>query len=486
MTLPASAGDAGTVVSSAFTSQLTKSTIPVVGEAIWKENLQSPSALSQGSMNSFGTGDEKEDSDSATTLCVVSPNMSLAQEPRHHDNRICAASLSKEATLVRNSEYSMRDIHRGTWIFALARKECLARESLEAEETAEALRCLPASCAIWRTYCDHASGRASYDVESLSKSLDMNTYLSSDASNHAAVFGRTADCVFPSDRRSLGTKEAEEVKEPPTPPPHPAFVMAARRLELLEGIRRGYVTAEEEDEFQANLQKPYVYEHRLFVVGTLRLEGFLRPWVVIHRARKLRHARQMAKLQKLEQEARVALHATSHTLQRRFQLFMTALLEQEHHYRHALELLYTYQAARTGAVLLHLQEQAERFPLAYGAVMSRARVCGRVTGLTLFSNLSIAEQAIRKTIIDEEARRRAMFPTEFDMTALCLVHEVLRRRELVNCEANEHAMVQQVVRSLQAHYSIREVEIEESIERQFWLKGRTHGGTDPVVASASP
>ncbi|CAJ1992278.1 hypothetical protein conserved [Leishmania donovani] len=504
--LPASAADIAVVpsTSTSCSSQLEEGSGPLLGVAMQqrKPHTLLASALAFANLHN---GEDKRNVSGAFTPCLMAVLSPLNQQPRHHQhNQPSAVALSKAATPVMSGGYGTRDFQRGTWVFLLARQERLARELLEAEETSEALRCLPASYAAWRTYYRHTLGSAECGAVHLTSSTDMGMSLSSGVSTaltaqfapSTMMLSDTGDAdasCEATDSASLShcrladkAEGKQKGKKPLTLPPHPAFAVAAYRLELLESILGDEIRTEEDEAFHVCLEKPFKYEHRLLTVGTLPLERFLRSWIASHRARRLRRALQRSKVWDLEQEARAALHATSKTLQRRFQLMVTALVEQEHYYRRALELLYAQDAAWTGVVLLRLQEQVECFPLAFGAVMSRARVCGRMKGATLFSNLALAEQAIRETISGEEARHRAAFPTELEMRGVSRMQEPQARKKLVDREAAERAVVHQVVCALQTHYSLREVDIEEGIERQHWLKQPMQNRVDSVVASATP
>ncbi|CAJ1035588.1 hypothetical protein Q4I32_007163 [Leishmania shawi] len=503
--LPASSANIAVVPStlSSFPLQLEKgsrATVSATTQQRQPHALQTPTLASP---NLCGSDDGRGASGGAA-LCLASMFTPFQQQlRRHYHHHPFGATLPMAATLGSSDMYNKRNVQRGTWVFVLARQECLARELLEAEETNEALRCLPASCTVWRTYYRPTSGSAEHGAACLASSTGSDTLTSSGvftASTAAlgtscelfsALDDADASCVAPREtppphpcgvERKVGGGDDQALV---TPPPHPAFAMAVYWLELLESILRGEVRTEEGDAFRSCLEKPCEYEHRLLSVGTLPLEQFLRSWIEIHRARKLHHVHQLAKMEDMEHEARTALYVASETLQRRFQLMRTALVEQEHHYRCTLELLWTQVAAWVGVVLLRLQEQVERFPLAFGSAMSRTRLCGRVTGLNRFSNLVEVEQAFRKTIRNEEIRQRVVFPTEFEMRVVCLMYEPRARKELLKREATERAVAHQVVNALQTHYSIREVEIEESIERQFWLTQLMHSGVDLVVVEST-
>ncbi|CBZ30084.1 conserved hypothetical protein [Leishmania mexicana MHOM/GT/2001/U1103] len=506
MLLPASASGSAVVpsTSASSSSQVGEGSGPLLGAAMQQRKLQTTLASALVFAN-LHDGDDKRNVSGAVEPCLMSVLSPVHQQPRHqHHNQPSAVALPKAATLVMSGGHSTRDFQRGTWVFLFACQERLARELLEAEETSEALRCLPASCAAWRTYYRPTLGSPECGAVHLTSSTDMDVSLSSDvstawttefapstvmlsdSSDADTSYDATESAFLSHCRRVNKEKGKRKGKKLLTQPPHPAFAVAVYRLELLESILGDEIRTEEEKAFHACIEKPFKYEHRLLTVGTLPLERFLRGWIAIHRAQRLRHALQRGKVGDVEQEARAALHATSQTLQRRFQLMVTALVEQEHYYRCCLELLYTQDAAWAGVVLLRLQEQVERFPLAFGAVMSRRRVCGRMKGLTVFSNLALAEQAIRETISGEEARQRAGFPTELEMRGVHLVQEPQAREKLVDREAAERAVVHQVVCALQTHYSIREAEIEEGIERQYWLKQLMQGGVDGAVTSATP
>ncbi|CAG9580939.1 conserved hypothetical protein [Leishmania major strain Friedlin] len=490
--------------SSSFSSQLEEGSGQLFGAAMQqrKPHTLLTSALALANLHD---GDDRRNVSGAFAPCLMPVFSPSHQHPRHqHHRRPSAVAFPKAATLVMSGEYGTRDFQRGAWVFLLARQERLARELLEAEETSEALRCLPASCAAWCTYYRPTLGSAERGAVHLTSSTDVDISLSSgvstaltalfapstvmlsDTGDVAASCEATADASLSRCRLADKAEGQRKGAKTPTPPPHPALAVAVYRLELLESILRDEIRTEEDEAFHIYLEKSFRYEHRLLTVGTLPLERFLRSWIAIRRARRLRHALQRGKVGDMEQKARTALHATSQTLQRRSQLMVAALVEQEHYYRCSLELLYTQDAAWTGVVLLRLQEQVECFPLAFGAVMSRARVCGRMQGATLFSNLALAEQAIREMISAEEARQRAAFPTELEMRIVSHVREPQARKKLVDREAAERAVVHQVVGALQTHYSLREVEIEEGIERQYWRKQLMQIGIDSVVASATP
>ncbi|GET92035.1 hypothetical protein, conserved [Leishmania tarentolae] len=449
--------------------------------------------------------DEERNISAAAAPCLVSVVSPLYKNPRYRQpHQPSVAALPKGRTLWVSGEYSTRHFQRGTWVFLLVREERLARELLEAEETSEALRCLPASWAVWRMYYCHSLCSTKCGVvrrtsntgmgESLSSGVPtaLTTSLSSSTrmlfdSSGGDNFSDEAECFSPSQRPCMDKgKGKEKHKKLPPPPPHPAFAMAAYRLELLESILGDRIRTEEKEAFHAYIEKPFKYEHRLLTVGTLPLEHFVRSWICIHRARNLRHTLQRQKLEELEQESRVALYVTSQTLHRRFQLMMMALAEQEHYYRCSLELLYTQTAAWTGVVFLHLQQQVECFSLAFGSLMSKARLCGRLKGWNLFSNLALAEQAMRDTICGEEAQQRSAFPTELEMRFVSLLEEPQALTILVDCEAAERSAMHQVVSALETHYSIREVQIEESMERQSWLKKVMQGGVDCVAQNTTP
>ncbi|KAG5494473.1 hypothetical protein GH5_02495 [Leishmania sp. Ghana 2012 LV757] len=500
--LPARGADiAVTPPTPAFSpSQLEQDSDPLVGAAMQQRGSQALPASTPvpASLLCSGNGGKESEATASPIFSAISPRP--RQSTHCHDNQPSAAAFSKAAT---SGGYSRRDIQRGTWVSVLARQECLARELLGTEETSEALRYLPASCAVWRAYYRHTSASAEHGTAHVASSTDTDapppsqasiaSTATSVASSESPSAAGDADAFYAAAGGASSPhggdvdREDENTRKPLMPPQsHPAFATAVRRMELLEDIHRGELTAEEGDAFHLYLAKPFVYEHRLLTVGTLPLEQFLRQWIAITRARKQLRTRQRTKVEVLEQTARAALHATSETLQRRFRLLMTALVQQEHHHRCALELLHTQAAGWTGVVLLRLQEQVERFPFEFGAVMSHTRVCGRVVGLTLFSNLVRSEQVGRGAIRDEEARLRVAFPIEFEARVMGIVHEPQTRKELADREACERAVLHQVVSALQTHYSLREVEIEEGIDRQSWMREPMHGGVDSVLASATP
>lgn len=412
-----------------------------------------------------------------------------------------------------------RDLRRGTWVFALAREERVAREGIEADETKEALQCLPASWTVWRSYLP--PGSDSDDAETPQEQCCSETCgTGTEAPSQAATITPPSSIASPlydtmtvtsAFSGSLGSELGGGPAMRTSPDlvsyraltrqrnasaacaaaAHPALVAAVYRLTLLETLRRDAIVAEEEAAHRDGVARPLVYEHRLLTVGTLPLEKFLRRWVARHRSRHRHSAHALAQVVAQEAEARAALHATSCTLQRRFATMCAALLEEEHRYRTTLELLWVQDAAWTGVVLLRLQEQVVRFPLAYGGRMSRTRACGRVEGLTRFRNLALAEEATRAAIAGAEALERARWPQALALEVLCCTGEPLARTALGAVEEAERADVEQVLRALETHYSLREVAIEESLERQSWqLAGQRRdgavGGGDGAAARRPP
>ncbi|KPA84364.1 hypothetical protein ABB37_02358 [Leptomonas pyrrhocoris] len=366
--------------------------------------------------------------------------------------------------------YSRRDVRRGRWRLSIAREECEARAALEEEESFEAIRTLPASCAVWRSYIDPA---CSDDDDALGhyllaringaeEEVDEAAEKSSSEELHNLLEKLRKHQTSRDERCTAGTTATAAAA------PHPAFLTAAKRLVMLEEIRRAAIINAEKEFFHEGVCRPQAYAHRVLTVGTLPLERFLRWWIGVYRARKIVHAGQRARLCAVEQKARADLITSSRGLAARHACMMAALLEEEHYFRTQLELLQTQDAAWTGVVLMRLQAHVELFTLLYGGTMRQTRVCERVQGTTVFRGLILTEAATRSALAAEEDEEWRRIPLAMQLRWMVLSGEPHARALVVQAESTQRRDVEQVIYALTVHYTMRDVELQEMDARRSW------------------
>ncbi|KPI87337.1 hypothetical protein ABL78_3578 [Leptomonas seymouri] len=391
---------------------------------------------------------------------------------------------SQQSPLQKSSGYSRCDIRRGRWIINITSEECVARAALEEEESYEAIRTLPASCGVWRSYIDpalsdsddalgycmleHAS-TAEHETPTRIGMPDLNR---NDFGHAGFLSGNDAerDVDEPlSDElaHASGCFQYERLTADAATV-HPAFLAAAKRLTLLEEICRADIVKAEATAFCEGVYRRFVYAHRVMVVGTLPLERFLRRWIGFYRARKVLHTRQLARLYATECNARADLIASSRSLAGRHACMVAAVVEEEHYYRTHLELLQTQNQAWTGVVSLRLREHVELFLLLYGGTMRHTRVCARVQSTTLFRGLALTEEATRSAMETEEDLEWRRIPTIMQLRWTVVSEEPRARAQLLQAEATRRLDLTQVIYALRVHYTKRDVEFQEFDERQQW------------------
>lgn len=426
----------------------------------WSTSRQSPSSVMGGGVSLT----------SSTNLpCTpLRAAVKLPQQPLELHLAVPLVTPTTPSTRVqpRVRVYSRGDIRRGRWIINIVREECVARAALEEEATYEAIRTLPASCRVWKTYIDPVYNDE-YDA--------LGYYLLRRGAQNGANMPFASDEVEDGEgdedlRRTLAAHHTRVAELKAAATPHPALLAGAQRLTLMEEVCRADIVSTEANAFCEHICSPYVYEHRIMTVGTLPLERFLRRWVGHFRSRNAVHTRQRARLCKLERDAREGLLRTSHTLAARHACMLTALVVEEQHYRTQVELLSTQDAAWTGVVLLRLREQVELFSLLFGGTMRQTRVCGRVEGMTLFRSLTLTEQATRGAVEAEEEREWRCIPSTMQLRFTSVCAEPQARAALVQEEAARRLELTQVIYALTVHYTKHDVELQEYDERQTFVR----------------
>lgn len=427
-------------------------------------------------------------------------NSSAAQTPGlHFAVPSDAPGTPSTRVKLRPRMYNRRDIRRGRWVVQLVREECEARAALEETESYEAIRTLPASCHVWKSYlcpdlnddydalgyyiltraanAEKAALPAKKPV--LNHSEDDSAGLLSGDNSDAPVMNTVSSSEVGEDKeglhRALADFEnrqalAKEKTAAETAALHPAFLTAARRLVLLEEVCRDHITKTEDSAYAEEICRPYVYEHRVMTVGTLPLERYLRNWIGCFRARKLVHARQRERLCVAEFEARAGLIASSHSLAARHACQMASLMVEEQYYRVCLELLYVQDAAWAGVVLLRLREHVELFSLLFGGTMRKTRVCGRVQGTTLFRSLVLNEAATRAEFTREEDVEWRRLPAIMELRLTEVWTEPQARAQLLQAEAEQRLDLTRVIYALTVHYTRCDIELQEFDERYGWAE----------------
>ncbi|KAH9588942.1 hypothetical protein LSM04_005951 [Trypanosoma melophagium] len=248
---------------------------------------------------------------------------------------------------------------------------------------------------------------------------------------------------------------------------HPALVDGCREIILTEDILRRELLAEESMSI-APLWDLFVYEHRWLVVGTAPLKKFLRNWLNVHRGRKRRQLARFERLTTQEITSRNEISMEWWEAQRELFATLTAIMERR--YRTNIERLQLCTQYAQGVVSIRMQEYVERFPLLYGAVMSRTYVCGRISGLTLFKQLDLLQEHNRCQLTKIEEGEyigisRTMLRVELERFT-----EVDERLQIVREEEIAHMQLRFRLLAARERCHRRELEIVEACEREIDLK----------------
>lgn len=429
---------------------------------------------------------------------------------------------------------TIRSTGAAGWVAYLARDECVAREAVVEEEVRAAVSYLPPSCAAWATYAPDDAGQLTfirrsslYDLLGSSSSYSGSRSVSP-CSTDADDSSSAPQCSAAEVRDTLVT---QRVTSPPlllemeaalhhgsgtilaseTQPSkddgghsnesshrgeqvncsakelpwHPATVDALHRLAITEGIQRRAILQEEDGIWLADVAVTERYERRVWAVGTLPLENVLRHWIAKYRARGLVHQLQRVRLEERETAARLSIIESSRTLTMRQSLLEAALLQQEEYYRRQMELLYVVEAHRTGLVLLRLEEQVRRYVLFFGHPMSPQRFGLKTSAVTLGRSLLFAEETSRRQTVAFEELERNAIPYTMELVYLDDLTEVKGRQQLEQSEAADRRRLVQMIGALEAHYSAREVEIVEAIDRKWLLSAKEVPSFDVAVSDAA-
>ncbi|ORC87228.1 uncharacterized protein TM35_000231990 [Trypanosoma theileri] len=248
---------------------------------------------------------------------------------------------------------------------------------------------------------------------------------------------------------------------------HPALVTGCKEISLTEEILRRELLTEEASEI-APLWDLFIYEHRCFVMGTAPLKKYLQKWLWLYRGRKMR---QHARLERLfTQEFTSRNEITMEYWESQQQLFTALTTVMEQLYRTAVERLQICTQYAHGVAYIHMQEHLERFPLLYGAVMSKTFVCGRISGLTLFKQLDLLEQHDRWQIMRIEEGERIGVSCTMLREELVDFTEIEDRLLIVNEEATACMQLRFRLLAARERCHRREWEIVEACERELDLE----------------
>lgn len=252
---------------------------------------------------------------------------------------------------------------------------------------------------------------------------------------------------------------------------HPALLAAAERCALREDFHRRAIAEEEAVVRETALERQaHILHSAARTGGFLAAERHLRHWIARRRAKKRLLEEQQRALIQREVQARVDLIQADRHSQARFSLLVESLHLQESHYRREKECVQLKTAFAVGLVALRLEEQCARFPLFFKGLMSRTRACGMVRGFTLFHNLSIHEGVKRQWIEAEETTARRTAPLDFALQQLEQTVEPAARSDVELQERESFFEVCQTDAFLITYYMYRDVEVYEAAERSLDLK----------------
>lgn len=311
----------------------------------------------------------------------------------------------------------------GLWAALIARDECVQREAIVWEETMAAVRTIP------------------YPLHSPTVT-EVSVYKESEV-------GQMEVCL--------------PLLQ------HPALVWGVQHLIWQEEIQRAGVLCEEEETFTERLMKPLRHAKRVLRVGTLPLERFLREWIAQYRARCVFQKKQREHLAQQEDRRRRDLEYCSALAEERDALFRDVLCAEEAMYRYQLEDLQLRAQCLSDAVRIRLEEHVARYDVCFGRAMSRAWVCGNVSGVTAFSCIARLEEYRRRCLFEEEQCAYVTEAAQVEMDSLVRLFEPLARREVEVDQEAARAELQYRVYTLVVHYTLRDVEVQEAVARGLLL-----------------
>jgi len=247
---------------------------------------------------------------------------------------------------------------------------------------------------------------------------------------------------------------------------HPKLAEGLERLQDLEGIARGYVEQEERTSFDG-LSRLYEYEHRVLVVGTLPLERALCTWIARRRGRKVLQHMQRERLLQREAQARGELYEME--ARRRKRKCVKMLESTEVWYRKSLELLQAQTSFVVGLGLLRLEEQNDRFHVAFGRSMAAAKVSGWTSGTTVFSRVVLAEKEARQVVEEEQIRAWTDLPYDAMRNTLETELEIDARVQILREEHMLRMPLEYQLCELLTIYTLRDVEVYEAMDSHIDL-----------------
>lgn len=254
---------------------------------------------------------------------------------------------------------------------------------------------------------------------------------------------------------------------------HPALEHGIMVVTLREADnRQNYI--DEEIRESLHFPKEAAYLRRVAVTGsTLKIERFLRNWVAKVRGIRQLKQKRLMNLCYRESDCRQEL-LRSDLCHERYELLRGITESLEQYYRTSLEMTHLRASLASAFIATKMNEQVARFTIAFGAPMSRARLCGRTDAISLFRSVVLCEELDRKnSLVRSDAFTRVQWRIQAQYSELEATESCARRAicEEEDWRANR---TRDLLTRLVVLYTLRDDETYEAVERNLSLYGPFH------------